>query len=292
MSKKTYSSNYYLNCQGLILAIIISIILVLLKTYGWFKTDSVSFLSSLLDSSLDVLISFLNILAVIYAAKPADEKHKFGHNSIEDIVGLVQASFIGASGLFVVYEAGARLQKPQIITEAAFGIKIILLSMIATFMIIIIQSFIAKKTRSPIVKADLLHYSTDFLVNSTIILSLYLASKAEYAYFDSLFACLIAIYILYMAGKIGFRAFNNLMDHELPPEYLKKITNLIKADKQIRGYHKLKTRRSGSKEFVQLHIEVAAQLNLSKAHAIADNLEQKIEALAENVEAIIHIDPV
>lgn len=291
MSKKN-KHNYKLNCQALIIAITISILLVLLKSYGWFKTDSVSFLSSLLDSSLDVLISVLNILAIFYAAKPADEKHKFGHNSIEDIAALVQASFIAASGLFLLYEAANRFNNPQIISEAGLGIRIILLSMLATFIIIITQTYIAKKTNSLILKADLLHYSTDFLVNATIILSLYLASKAEYSYFDPIIACMIAIYILTAAKKIGFNAFNNLMDHELPPEYVAKIINFIKEDKNILDYHKLKTRRSGSKAFIQLHIEVSALINVKEAHDIADNLEQKIESLAEEAEAIIHIDPV
>lgn len=291
MSKNKQSHNYQLNCKALIFSILVSIFLVLLKAYGWFATDSVSFLSSLLDSSLDVLISVLNILAVIYAARPADRDHKFGHNSIEDIVGLVQASFIAASGLFLFYEAASRFNNPQIIQEAEIGIKIILLSMLATLAIIIIQTIIAKKTKSLILKADLLHYSTDFVVNGSIIVSLYFASKTDYAFSDPLMACFIGCYILSAAFKIGFRAFDNLMDKELPLVFTEKIIKLIEEEKNIIDYHKLKTRRSGSKKFVQLHIEMSANLNLKEAHDVADNLEKKIEALADNAEAIIHIDP-
>jgi len=285
-------SHHNLNRWALIFSVGVSILLVLVKAFGWVQTDSLSLLSSLLDSSLDVIISLLNMLAVMYAAKPADDDHRFGHNAIEDIVGLIQATFIGASGLFLLYEAAFRFNNPHAITDSVLGIKVIFLSLLGTLAIIIFQTHIARKTNSLVLKADLLHYSTDFLVNSAIIFSLYVSGSSKYSFVDPLVASLIAIYILRASLKIGIRAFDHLMDKELPDDKLAEIKKLIKAEKGILDYHLLKTRRSGSRKFIQLHIEVDEKLNLRKAHDIADSLEKKLEALGKEVEAIIHIDPV
>ena len=269
-------THYRLNLNAILFSITISIILFSVKIYGWIVTNSVSLLSSLLDSGLDVIISVLNIMAIIYANKPADEDHKFGHRSIEDIVGLIQATFIASSALFLVYEAMHKITTPQNITNNVIGIKIIIFSIFGTLAIILFQRHIAKKTKSIIVETDLLHYMSDFLLNIAVIISLYLAVKPGLNLIDPFIAIIIAIYILRTAVKIGLRAFDNLMDHELPEAEHNKLVEIINNHEGVLGFHELKTRRSGNKKFIQLHIDVDANLNLREAHLIADSLEAKL----------------
>jgi ferrous-iron efflux pump FieF len=287
----TKAKNYHrLNLRTLAFTVILSLALVLLKTYGWLQTDSLSILTSLLDSSLDVVISLLNACAVLYAIKPADAEHSFGHNSIEDIVGLIQATFIGASGLFILFEAVFRISTPAEILNSALGIKIMILSISTTLLIVLYQSLTYRKTKSIVLQADLLHYLSDFLVNLAIIASLYLHNK--YAQLDTIIASVIAFYIISSAIKLGKRAFNNLMDKQLDEADIKMIKKIIKKHKNILGYHDLKTRRSGSKKFIQLHIDLKASLNLEIAHQIADELEKDLMKIALDTEVIVHTDPV
>mgnify|MGYP000317118461 CR=1 FL=1 len=135
-----------LNKRAIYLSIGLSLFLVIIKAYAWLLTDSVSLLSSLLDSSLDVVISTLNVMAVSYAAVPADEDHRFGHDAIEDIVGLVQAAFIGASALFLVYEASHRFAEPQPVQHATMGIAVLVISMICALIIVLYERAVAKRT--------------------------------------------------------------------------------------------------------------------------------------------------
>lgn len=286
-----HHAHHKLNLNAILFSITISIILFSVKIYGWIVTDSVSLLSSLLDSGLDIIISVLNIMALIYANKPADDDHKFGHRSIEDIVGLVQATFIASSAFFLVYEAIHKIISPQDITNSILGIKIIIFSVFGTLAIILFQNHIAKKTKSIIVESDLLHYMSDFLLNIAVIISLYLAVKPGFSLIDPIIALIIAVYILRTAFKIGMRAFDNLMDHELPETEHNKLVEIINNHEGVLGFHELKTRRSGNKKFIQLHIDIDANLNLRDAHLIADSLEAKLSQ-DDDAEVIAHLDPV
>ena len=230
-------------------------------------------------------------MAIIYASKPADDDHKFGHRSIEDIVGLVQTTFIASSALFLVYEAINKiitLKKSQI---TLLVLKIVIFSIFGTLAIILYQNHIAKKTKSIIVETDLLHYMSDFLLNIAVIISLYLAVKPGFGFIDPIIAIIIAAYILRTALKIGMRSFDNLMDHELPEAEHNKLVEIINNHKGVLSFHELKTRRSGNKKFIQLHIDIDANLNLRDAHLIADSLEAKLSQ-DDDTEVITHLDPI
>lgn len=284
--------NTKLNITAISLPITISAILIIAKIYGFFITGSLSILSSLLDSLMDVIISTINAFAIIYASKPPDEDHRFGHNSIEDIVGLMQATFIATSAFLILYKAGTVFIEPREITNNITGVWIMVASTIGAFLIVIYQKIVIKKTKSVVVESDMMHYLTDFLVNIAIVISLLLATNNKFMFLDPILASLIAIYVLSAAFKIGKRSFDNLMDKELSDEEKTKIINLINKQKEIKGFHAFKTRRSGNRVFVQIHVELDKNLILDDAHQIIDILERKIEDIWLESDVIIHSDPV
>lgn len=290
--KQSVQSNNNLNITAILLPITVSVVLVLVKIYGYFITGSLSILSSLLDSLMDVFISALNMAAVMYASKPPDEDHRFGHNSIEDIVGLIQATFIATSAFLILYKAGDNFLEPVAVTNNITGVWIMVFSLVAAFFVVIYQKIIIKRTKSVVVESDMMHYLTDVLINGAIIISLLLAANPKLQILDPILASLIAFYILSAAFKIGKRSFNNLMDKELADNEKQKIEKLIQKEKQIKGYHAFKTRRSGNRVFVQLHVEMDKNLSLQKTHDIIDELEKEIEDIWLEADVIIHTDPV
>jgi ferrous-iron efflux pump FieF len=290
--KNRIKQNNHLNISAILVPITVSIVLLLAKTYGYFATGSLSILSSLLDSLMDVLISGLNMAAVIYASKPADEDHRFGHNSIEDIVGLMQATFIATSAFLILYKAVDSFIHPVAISNNITGVWVMVFSIIAAFGVVIYQKIIIKKTNSVVVESDMMHYLSDVLINGAIIVSLLLAANPKLQIMDSILAGLIAFYILSAAYKIGRRSFNNLMDKELDDEEKEKIHKLIEGNKQVKGHHAFKTRRSGNRVFVQFHVELNKGLNLQEAHDIVDEIEMAIEDMWLETDVIIHTDPI
>ncbi len=270
----------------------VAFILIAIKIYAWLMTDSVSVMSSLVDSILDILVSMLNLLAVRYALMPPDEDHRFGHTSAEDVAALAQSAFIAGSALLIIISATGRFSHSETIQNETIGIVIMVISIIFTFLLVAFQRYVAKKTGSTAIYADSLHYVGDVLANFAVIVALILSVKFDIAYADPIFALLIAAYIILNAWKIGKLAFDKLMDKEFPPEEKRKICEFVMNYDGVMGVHDLKTRYSGIKPFIQFHLELDGRQSLNDAHKIADGIEQKLMELFPGGEIIIHEDPV
>jgi ferrous-iron efflux pump FieF len=267
--------------------------MLLAKLFAWWKTDSLAMLSSFTDSVFDVLMSLINMLAVRYALKPADDDHRYGHTSIEDIAGLAQCAFIFAAMAMIVLQSIERLSNPHAVLEnPMLGIGVSVLGMGLTTALVLFQTYVTKRTKSLVIAADRLHYVGDILFNLGVLAAFILSSWYGLIWADAAIAILIAFIVLWSNRSIGIRAFNNLMDREMPEREKTALIALVQAIPEIRGHHNLKTRYSGIKPFIQLHVEIDASLNFREAHAIIDRLEKAIIAAFPGADVIVHPDPV
>jgi ferrous-iron efflux pump FieF len=260
------------------------------KLVAWWLSDSLSMLSSLTDSLFDVITSLINMCALRYALKPADEDHRFGHSAIEDIAGLAQAAFIGAGMLLIILQSFERLANPQPLSHESIGMWVSGIAMLFTIALVIFQTIVAKRTGSLIVAADRMHYVGDIAFNLGVVAALYLSSRLGWLWADPVFAIGIAIAILWATRSIGIRAFNNLMDREMPEAEKTKIIDVVHTVPEIRGVHQFKTRYSGTKSFMQMHIDLPGNLSFQEAHDITDRLERKLAQAFPGADIIIHPD--
>lgn len=275
-------------------SVTMALTLIVVKIGAWFITDSVSILATLIDSSLDVLASLVNLVAVRHALQPADHEHRFGHGKAEALAGMGQAMFIAGSAGLLLLQAAGRIIHPQVINaglEISIGIGVMVFSMLATLALITYQQYVIKHTNSTAIKADRLHYKTDLLVNASVIVALLLTFYG-WPGFDALFALGIAIFILYSAWEIVKESIDLLMDHELPDEDRDKIRAIALNHPDTLGLHELRTRRSGTTVFIQFHLELDSTLSLFAAHKIAEQVEHELTVLFPDVEIIIHEDPI
>ena len=271
-------------------SISVALILIVAKLIAWGLSDSVSLLATLIDSVLDALASLINLIAVRHALTPADKEHRFGHGKAEALAGLSQSMFIAGSAGFLLLEAGRRLISPIAVESVGVSMLVMVFSIIATLLLLSFQAHVIRKTNSTAIRADALHYRTDLLVNASVILALWLSVKG-WAGFDALFACAIAIYILYSAWEIITVSYDHLMDRELPDEQREEIERLVLQHKSARGLHDLRSRHSGTVTFIQLHLELDDDLSLLEAHKISDEVELCLLEAFPGSEIIIHIDP-
>jgi ferrous-iron efflux pump FieF len=266
-------------------------IIIIAKTIAWATTDSSSVLASLIDSLLDIISSFINFLAARYAMQPPDSEHRFGHGKAEDLAVLVQSSFFIISGIFVTIVAVKKIITPQELDNSELGFWLIIFSLAISALLMIYQTYVIKSTSSNIIKADRLHYFTDFFTNGAVIVSLFLSIFLKSKIIDPIFAIIIAIYMLYEAFKLFKEAFRNLMDHEFTETDKKLLQQIITSHKDVKGFHDLKTRHSGSKPIIQFHLEMDGKVSLYEAHTIAEAVEILIKQKFKNAEVIIHQDP-
>ncbi|MEB2515007.1 cation diffusion facilitator family transporter [Pseudomonas sp. YuFO20] len=265
--------------------------LIVAKAIAWWLSGSVSMLAGLTDSALDGVTSLLNLLAVHYALRPADDDHRYGHGKAESLAGMAQALFIGGSAVLIALQAVDRFKHPEPVGAPWISIGVIVFSLGLTLALLMVQHRVVKATGSNAVRADSLHYRSDMLLNGSILVALVLAGFGWHRV-DPWFGLGIAAYILWSAITIARESFAVLMDEELPPDVSQHMLELACSVPGVLGAHDLRTRISGNQWFVQLHLELPGELTLSVAHGISDQAADAIHAAYPRAEVLVHADPI
>lgn len=282
-----------LNISALALSAAVALVLVALKLWTWAATGSLSVAASLADSALDLTISLGGLAAVVYAARPPDEDHAFGHTSAEDLAALGQALFILVSAGAIGTAAVSRLlrETPPPVTESGAGIIVMIVSIALTLGLVFWQTRVARRTGSRVVAADRLHYLGDLLPNIGAILALWAAAHGLHQ-LDSVVALGAAGMLAVGAVRIGSGAWHALMDRRADPEMIAGIASIARDFPGVHGFHDLKTRTAGSRVFVNIHIELDGAQSLHEAHAIGAALRRAILSAYPHADVIVHKDPV
>ncbi len=271
-------------------AIFAAFSMILVKGYAWLNTDSASILASFTDSVFDVAASVVNFFAVRYALTPADDDHRFGHGKAESLAGLFQSAFITGSAVLLIFHSLGQISNPQPLENITLGLNAIYFSIAMTLLLVAVQTFVLKRTKSIAIKADSLHYKGDLLMNIGVLIALYI-SQAGYSFLDSWIAILIALYLLYGAYEIGSESVQSLMDKELGHKEQQHIYKIACQTPLVKGVHGIRTRQSGGTVFIQLHLELDDQLSLLDAHDIGDRVEAQLQDSYPDSDILVHLDP-
>ena len=271
-------------------SVTVALILIAAKGVAYWQTSSMSILASLVDSLMDSGASLLNLVAVRYALAPADRQHRFGHGKAESIAALAQSTFIIGSGLFLLFEAARRLADPAPLQAYGLGLAVMVFTIAATAALLLLQGHVIRRTGSAAIRADALHYRTDLLTNSGVIVALLLAQHG-WPGMDPLFAIVAGLYILWSARAIMRDAFNELLDRELPDEQRAQILAIAEGHPEVHGVHDLRTRSSGRIDFIELHLELDGGMSLFRSHTVSDEVEDAIIAAIPRADVVIHQDP-
>lgn len=274
-----------------IASVAVAVFLFALKTIAWLHTGSVAMLGSLLDSLLDCAASTINLLFLNKAMRPVDHDHRFGHGKAEPLGGILQAILIAASALFLISEAVRRFIHPEMPTDTTLGIAIMAVSCLVVGMLIAFQRYAIKHTGSLIVSGDALHGLGDLVINLGVIAALVLGNLFKTPLIDPLVAIGLSIILIRGAWLIGSESINQLMDREFSEDERSSIRDIAVSHPLVANIHDLRTRRAGFDAFIQLHIEMPGDIDLTRAHQVADEVEAAIKAAFPDAEVFIHQDP-
>lgn len=290
----TVSQRHRLNLSAGLMSATVALVLVLAKLWALSETGALSIAASLADSALDLMVSLGGLAAIIYAARPPDDDHAFGHNSAEDLAALGQSVIILASAGAITVAAILRLVSgpPSPIVSEGRGIAVMVLSIVLTLALVMWQRRVIRKTGNRVVTADQLHYLGDLIPNIGAILALGASAWLGLGQIDSIVALGAAAVLAVGALRIGKGAWDALMDRAADPNMIAEIERLAADWPGIQGYHDLKTRTAGSVVFVNLHVEIDGALSLTQAHDIGAGLRHAILRAYPHADVIIHKDPV
>jgi ferrous-iron efflux pump FieF len=269
----------------------VAVTLIAGKTAAWLLTDSVSMLSSLVDSSLDLVTSLITFIAIRQALEPADEDHRFGHGKAEALAGVAQAGFIAASAGGVGLTVVDRFLHPHQVRDEHIGILVSAAAVMLTLGLLVFQRHVVKRTKSLAVGADMAHYTTDFVTNISVGVGLFLSSRLNQPMIDVAVALGVAVYLVVSAWGIARKSIDMLMDRELPEDERRRILEIVSSQPGVRNVHDMRTRSAGLTKFIQMHVVFEPTMSLGRAHVMGDSIEQEILHVFPDAEVILHIDP-
>ena len=265
--------------------------LLLLKGYAAWQTGSVAMLGSLADTGLDLLASLVTLYGVKIAAEPADHDHRFGHGKAEALAALFQVMLITASAAAIAWRAVLRFGEETPNQGAEFGIGVSVIAIVATLVLLAYQRRVIRQTGSVAIMADNVHYQSDVLLNGSVIVALVLDQYLGLHGADPVMGIIIALWLAWGAFQASSNAIDQLMDKEWPEEERARFIEVAARQPGIKGIHDFRTRRSGSHEFAQFHMEVARDLTVIAAHDIVEGVERALRKAYPKVEVLIHLDP-
>ena len=280
-----------LTSRAALASISMATFLLLLKLWASAETGSVAMLGSLADTGLDLLASLVTLWGVKKAAQPADRDHRFGHGKAEALSALFQVMVIVLSALAIFWRAIMRLMQGETTAHAEYGIGVSLVAIVTTIALLAYQRYVIGKTKSVAIHADHVHYQSDVLLNIAVIAALALDQYLGIKWADPVFGVGIAVALLIGAWRAATHAIDQLMDKEWPEEKRQHFLAVAARHPELTGIHDLRTRSSGTQDFVQFHVWVDPAMTVAEAHRIMDEVEHALEHEFPGAEVLIHLDP-
>jgi ferrous-iron efflux pump FieF len=280
-----------LNRRAALASVGVALILALLKAYAVWQTGSIAMLGSLADTGLDLVASIVTLFAVQVSAQPADNEHRFGHGKAEALAALFQVSLISIAALGIMIRSVERFSGAGEPSAIGYGIGVSLFAMALTVLLVWYQARIVRATGSIAISADNLHYRSDLALNAAVIGALLLEAMLHLHGADALFGLAIGVWLAWNGWKTAAHAIDQLMDKEWPVEKRARFLAVAARHPALAGIHDLRTRTSGSHDFVQFHIWVDPAMTIAKVHEVMDEVEAALLAEFPGLELLIHPDP-
>ncbi len=265
------------------LSIAAAVMTIGLKAAAYFLTDSVGLLSDALESLVNFVAAVTAYLSLLYAAKPVDRSHTYGHEKIEFF----------SSGLEGVLIFVAALVWPTPLEPLGLGLLLACGAALINGAVGLLLVRVGRRHRSIVLEADGRHLLTDVWTSAAVLAGLGLVWLTGRQVLDPLVALAVAANILWTGFDLIKRSFNGLMDHALPGAEQAKVRAAVEAHLGPHmAYHALRTRQAGARRFVDFHLLVPGRMTVQQAHALTGEIEAAVGAALEGVEVTVHVEPI
>ena len=275
------------------LSIASNAILIAIKLAAGAITGSIAIVTEAVHSLIDLVASVVAFVSVRKADEPADADHPYGHEKVESLAAAIEGMLILIGAGIIVYEATHRLAVGSQVETLGVGIAVMGFSVLANLVVSTILSRQAKEHDSPALEGDAAHLRTDALTSAGVLVGLVVVQITGIVAFDSITALIVAAAIVTAGLRIIRRSSGVLVDEALPDEEMDRIEAAIAAARtpEVAGYHKLRARRAGSRRYIDLHVQYRSGTSLERAHELAHQMRDEIEADIRHADVLIHVEP-
>ena len=268
-----------------------ALLTIALKTGAYLLTGSVGLLSDAVESLVNLAGAMLALVMLSYAARPADEKHPFGHSKAEYFSSAFEGLLIIFAAIAIIYTASGRLFHPRPLEQMGIGLVASLIASLLNFATARILLRAGKQYESITLEADGQHLMTDVWTSAGVVVGLVCAWLTGWIWLDAVIAILVALHIILTGAGILRRSFDGLMDAALPAEELEKITQAMATyQRQGIAFHELQARRAASERFIAVHMLFPGDWTVHRAHCLAEDFENDVRMQLKNTTITTHLE--
>jgi cation diffusion facilitator family transporter len=265
-----------------------------LKTWAWQVTGSVGMLSDALESLINLAAALLALSMLRLAASPPDAAHPYGRFKAEYFASGIEGALIVFAAIAIAYEAVPRLVYPQPIEAPFLGMAISAVASGINLACGLLLISAGKRLHSIALEADGHHLMTDVWTSAGIIAGVAVVAGTGWHILDPLIAIAVAVHIVFTGFMLMRRSFAGLLDAAIPEAERAAIENIFAEYRPRYGveFHALLTRQAGARRFVSFHLLVPDAWPVDRAHALAEEIEERIRELVPNAILLSHIEPI
>jgi cation diffusion facilitator family transporter len=276
-----------------LLSIATSIATLALKFGAYFITGSVSLWSDALEALVNLAAGLVALGALTLAEQPADDRHAYGHDKAEYFSSGVEGALILVAATAIFWSAALRLLDPHPLERLGWGMVVAALAAGANFAAARVMLKVARQHDSITIEADAKHLMTDVWTSGGILGGLLVVIwMPQWSILDPLMAMAVAVHILFTGFDLMRRSADGLMDAALPEPDVRDAESMIQAELPAdASFHALRTRKAGSRRFVDFHLLVPGTMSVVDSHALCDRIEAALTARLARAEVTIHVEP-
>ncbi len=272
--------------------LLVGVLTFLVKLLAYRVTGSVAVLSDALESLVNLAAGVGMLAAIRYANRPPDASHPFGHTKAEYLSAVVEGVLVVLAAGVILHSAVGRLWHPVAVARPEQGLFWLALAALANggWATYLIRR--GRALASAALEADGWHLLADSATSLAVMAGLALAWLTGLPWIDPIFALLVALHVLWIGVRIVRRSVGGLLDEALDPATRAAIEQAVAGAMQgAIEVHDLRTRRGGSRAFVELHLVVPGAMSVEEAHAIATRIEEAVSKVRPGAEVTVHVEP-
>jgi cation diffusion facilitator family transporter len=264
---------------------------ITLKTIAYFMTGSVGLLSDALESVVNLVGAIMALAMLTIAARPADEDHTYGHSKAEYFSSGVEGALILIAAISIVITAIPRLITPKPIDQIGIGLGVSVVASLINLVVALILAKAGKRYNSISLEADAHHLMTDVWTSVGVLAGVGLVALTGWERLDPIVAFIVAANIIWSGIRIVRMSALGLMDTALPGTEQAKLKAILeKYTKNGVEYHALRSRQSGSRQFVSFHVLVPGKWTVHRGHRLLESIEADIRRAMPSVTVFTHLE--
>jgi cation diffusion facilitator family transporter len=264
-----------------------------LKSVAYLLTGSVGLLSDAMESLVNLAGALMALSMLTVAARPADEDHPYGHGKAEYFSAGVEGTLILIAAASIAYAAVQRLLHPRALEQLGLGLAVSVLASLLNLVVALILLKAAKAHRSVTLRANGHHLLTDVWTSAGVLVGVGAVALTGWQRLDPIVAIAVAANIVWTGSRIVRDSVYGLMDTALPVGERELVKKLLEpyAHEGV-SYHALRTRQSGARRFVSLHVLVPGEWTVQQGHDTLERIEAEIRRALPPVTVFTHLEPI